>query len=31
MPVIVDDRPPETSSAAAIERWRLVPVAVAVM
>lgn len=30
MPVIVEDRPPETSSAAAIERWRQVPVAVAV-
>ena len=30
MPVIVDARPPETSSAASIERWRQVPVAVAV-
>src|SRR5688572_32583740 len=30
MPGIVDDRPPETFSAAAIERWRQVPVAVAV-
>ena len=30
MPVIVEDRPPETSSAAAIKRWRQVPVAVAV-
>ena len=30
MPVVIDDRPLETSSAAAIERWRQVPVAVAV-
>jgi regulator of RNase E activity RraA len=30
MPVIIDVHPPETSSAAAIERWRQVPVAVAV-
>lgn len=30
MPVAIDDCPPDTSSAAAIERWRQVPVAVAV-
>ena len=30
MPVVVEDHPPEASPTAAIERWRQVPVAVAV-